>query len=236
MHADPHDGVGRLLHGDEKLVRLPQGAVRSLVGHRLHRSGGRGRVRLPVERHDVSGHGRAGRPRARDAAPAPDHRAGALGASDVPVLVSGETGSGKELVARAIHAASPRRDCPFVAVNCGALCDSLLAAELFGVVAGRLHGATTSRPGLFVAAEGGTLLLDEVGDMSPAMQTSLLRVLETSEVSALGATRFRARSTCACSRRATAIRSTSPWSCTCPATIFAIVWRSVRIEVPPLRD
>jgi serine/threonine-protein kinase PknK len=114
-----------------------------------------------------------------------------VGASDVPVLVSGETGSGKELVARAIHATSARRDHPFVAVNCGALSENLLAAELFGAERGAYTGATASRPGLFVAADGGTLLLDEVGDMPPAMQTSLLRVLETAEIRPVGGNKSR---------------------------------------------
>ncbi len=114
-----------------------------------------------------------------------------VAASDAPVLVTGETGSGKELVARALHAASNRRDRPFVAVNCGALSESLLAAELFGAERGAYTSATASRPGLFVAADGGTLFLDEVGDMPPAMQTALLRVLETSEVRPVGATRVR---------------------------------------------
>jgi transcriptional regulator with GAF, ATPase, and Fis domain len=114
-----------------------------------------------------------------------------VAASDAPVLVTGETGSGKELVARALHAASGRRDRPFVAVNCGALSESLLAAELFGAERGAYTSATSSRPGLFVAADGGTLFLDEVGDMPPAMQTALLRVLETSEVRPVGATRVR---------------------------------------------
>jgi transcriptional regulator with GAF, ATPase, and Fis domain len=114
-----------------------------------------------------------------------------VAASDAPVLVTGETGSGKELVARAIHAASARRDRPFVAINCGGLSETLLAAELFGAERGAYTGATTSRPGLFVAADGGTLLLDEVGDMPHAMQTSLLRVLETSEIRPVGASRPR---------------------------------------------
>jgi transcriptional regulator with PAS, ATPase and Fis domain len=94
-------------------------------------------------------------------------------------------------VARAIHATSRRRDRPFVAVNCGALSETLLEAELFGSERGAYTGANASRPGLFVAAHGGTLLLDEVGDMPPAMQTALLRVLETSEVRAVGSTKPR---------------------------------------------
>jgi transcriptional regulator with PAS, ATPase and Fis domain len=107
------------------------------------------------------------------------------------VLVAGETGSGKELVARAIHASSARRDQPFVAINCAALSENLLAAELFGSERGAYTGATSARPGLFAAAHRGTLFLDEVGDMPPAMQKALLRALETSEVRAVGSTQSR---------------------------------------------
>jgi DNA-binding NtrC family response regulator len=114
-----------------------------------------------------------------------------VSASDAPVLISGETGSGKELVARAIHGASGRRDRPFVAINCGGLSEGLLAAELFGAERGAYTSATSSRSGLFVAAHAGTLFLDEVGDMPPAMQTALLRVLETSEVRPVGSTKSR---------------------------------------------
>jgi transcriptional regulator with GAF, ATPase, and Fis domain len=114
-----------------------------------------------------------------------------IAVSDAPVLVVGETGSGKELVARAIHGASGRRDKPFVAINCGAMSETLLEAELFGAERGAYTNATTSRPGLFVAAHGGSLFLDEVGDMPPAMQVALLRALETSEIRPLGSTRTR---------------------------------------------
>jgi transcriptional regulator with GAF, ATPase, and Fis domain len=111
--------------------------------------------------------------------------------SDAPVLVVGETGSGKELVARALHGASGRRDKPFVAINCGAMSETLLEAELFGAERGAYTNATSSRPGLFVAAHGGSLFLDEVGDMPPAMQVALLRALETSEIRPVGSTRTR---------------------------------------------
>ncbi len=111
----------------------------------------------------------------RDAAP-----------SETTVLIEGETGTGKELVARAIHHTSPRRDKPFVAVSCGALPDSLLESELFGHVRGAFTGAESDRPGRFELAHGGTLFLDEIGEVSPALQVKLLRVIETREFERLG--------------------------------------------------
>jgi two-component system nitrogen regulation response regulator GlnG len=105
----------------------------------------------------------------------------------VPVLIRGETGTGKELVARAIHDRSPRRDGPFVSVNLGALPRELAAAELFGAVKGAYTGATRDREGLFRAAHGGTLFLDEVGEAPPEVQVLLLRALETGEVTPVGA-------------------------------------------------
>ncbi|RKH15320.1 sigma-54-dependent Fis family transcriptional regulator [Corallococcus sp. CA053C] len=104
----------------------------------------------------------------------------------VPVLVRGETGTGKELVARALHAQGPRRTGPFVSVNLGALSKDLIAAELFGALRGAFTGATRDREGFFRAAHGGTLFLDEVAEAPPEVQAALLRVLETSEVYPVG--------------------------------------------------
>jgi DNA-binding NtrC family response regulator len=109
--------------------------------------------------------------------------------TDSTVLLRGETGTGKELVAAAIHRASARRDHPFVAVDCASLHENLLQSELFGHERGAFTGAVRMRHGLFEAADGGTLFLDEVGDVSPALQASLLRVLETSRFRRVGGAR-----------------------------------------------
>ncbi len=113
----------------------------------------------------------------------------AVSASPSTVLLLGETGTGKELVARTIHGLSPRRRGPFVAVNCGAFPDTLLESELFGYKAGAFTGAEKDKPGRFAQAEGGTLFLDEIGDVSPALQVRLLRVLQDRIYEPLGSTR-----------------------------------------------
>jgi transcriptional regulator with PAS, ATPase and Fis domain len=111
-----------------------------------------------------------------------------IAVSESTILLQGETGTGKELVARAIHGLSDRRDGPFVAVNCGALPDTLLESELFGYKAGAFSGAVKDKPGRFALAGGGTLFLDEIGEISQALQVRLLRVLQEREYEPLGAT------------------------------------------------
>ena len=112
-----------------------------------------------------------------------------IGPSNANVLVTGETGTGKELIARHVHKLSPRADGPFVAVNCGAFSESLVESELFGHERGSFTGATVARAGWFEAARGGTLFLDEIGDLPFAMQVKLLRVLQERQVVRLGSRR-----------------------------------------------
>lgn len=108
-----------------------------------------------------------------------------------PILILGETGTGKTALANAIHATSPRAARPFVAINCASLPEALLESELFGHARGAFTGAIDTRPGLFLEADGGTILLDEIGEMSPTLQAKLLQVLESGVVRAVGSSRER---------------------------------------------
>jgi len=116
-------------------------------------------------------------------------RAGLVAETKSTVLISGETGTGKELVARAIHDRSAQRDMPLIKVNCAAIPETLLESELFGHVRGAFTGATATKKGKFALADGGTIFLDEIGTMTPTLQSKLLRVLQEREIEPLGSER-----------------------------------------------
>ncbi len=158
----------------------------------------------------------------------------AIAASPSIVLILGETGTGKELMARAVHQYSPRSAGPFVAVNCGALPDTLLESELFGYRAGAFTGATKDKPGRFALAEGGTLFLDEIGDVSPALQVRLLRVLQERTYEPLGSVESRhadVRVIAATNRELAALVRSGAFR----EDLFYRI-NVARIELPPLRQ
>ncbi|EKO37702.1 MAG: PAS domain S-box [Solidesulfovibrio magneticus str. Maddingley MBC34] len=157
-----------------------------------------------------------------------------LGEVDTTVLVTGESGTGKELVAEAIHYGGPRAKKPFIRVNCSALSDELLGSELFGHVRGAFTGAIRDKVGRFEAAQGGTILLDEIGDVSPRLQLGLLRVLETKEFERVGEAKTRKAD----------VRVIAATNVDLPERIRAGLFRAdlyyrlkvVQVHLPPLRD
>lgn len=157
-----------------------------------------------------------------------------VAAGEWTVMIEGETGSGKELAARAIHDASPRKNGPFIAVNCAGLGDSLLASQLFGHRKGSFTGAVSDQEGFFEAAHGGTLFLDEIGDVSPQLQASLLRVLQEKEILRVGDTRPRkvdVRVVVATNRNLQADVAAGRFR---QDLLYRI--RVARLVIPPLRD
>lgn len=154
--------------------------------------------------------------------------------ADVPVVLYGETGTGKGLVARVLHARSSRASAPFVAVNCAAIPESLLESELFGVVKGAFTGATANRAGLLVEADGGTLFLDEVGDMVPALQGKLLDAIERQTVRALGSPRERSINVRIVSATHRDLRARAQAGLFREDLLYRL--EGVAIEIPPLRQ
>jgi PAS domain S-box-containing protein len=158
----------------------------------------------------------------------------AVASSPATVLIQGETGTGKEVLARAIHSSSSRKNEPFVAVNCGALPDALLESELFGFVRGAFTGAVSSRQGKFTAAGRGTLFLDEIGDVSTAMQVKLLRVLQEKTVTPLGSNeeiKVNARIICASNRDLSQLVKSGEFR----QDLFYRI-NVVKLDIPPLRE
>ncbi len=177
MQKGAYDYVPKPFRADEVILAVRKAAEREQLRRRVQH--------LEAELTALRGSGDlVGRSRLLQAAIDVAHK---VARHDSTVLITGESGTGKELVARLIHQASPRAERSFVAVNCAAIPETLLESELFGHVKGAFTGATADKAGLFEEAHGGTILLDEIGDVPPSLQVKLLRVLQEGEVRRVGA-------------------------------------------------
>ncbi len=176
MRLGAADYVAKPFKQDELLIRLQRALERRRLIREVSVWAGEFRQRFGI--HNLIGR----------SAPMRElmSKVGRVAASDATVLITGESGTGKELVARAVHAASPREARPFVAVNCAAITETLLESELFGHARGAFTGAVKARRGLFEEADGGSLLIDEVAETSPGFQAKLLRALQEGEIRRVG--------------------------------------------------
>ena len=180
MKLGAFDYLQKPFEVDELLVVVNRALEHQRLQHRAPLPDQRARRRVQPLRHR--------RPQPADAGGDPAPRRSSR-KSKSTVLITGETGTGKEMVARAIHYHSAQREMPLIKVNCAAIPETLLESELFGHVRGAFTGATTSKKGKFALADGGTIFLDEIGTMSPALQAKLLRVLQEREFEPLGSER-----------------------------------------------
>ena len=232
-HATIDSAVQAVKTGAEEYLTKPftDDELISAVGRVLKKHDARRLARAGRQVNEPSAHGIVGDSPAMQAVFTAIEKTAATSAT---VLVAGESGSGKELVARAIHYSGPRASAPFIAVNCGAIPDQLVESELFGHVKGAFTGATEPRDGFFRAAHGGTIFLDEISELTPATQVKLLRVLQEGEIIPVGSSQSRkidARILAATNK----VLGTLVRKGTFREDLFFRV-SVINVDIPPLRD
>jgi len=191
--VDRYGAAGRLGFELRMAFEIPRDSLLQLArrSERINRSRVRARRQATAEARSAGSLGTARILGVSEAMQTVRQTAARFATLDVPVLITGETGTGKELVARALHESGNRSALPFVAINCGSISESLLESELFGHEKGAFSGAAAAHQGLFEEAAGGTILLDEIGDIAARLQVALLRVLEAGEIRPVGSSHSR---------------------------------------------